>query len=296
MIDDRISQRTAILGALVLLAGCDTAPPAADAPIPFPPRTCEVTTASAAPTEAAPALDYTLVTGSPETIAEQYELPRYTNFYPPRTFAQMSELRDERWVPEGDTTPTARGTYEVSVFPCGETWTARQEAEANELIRKTREAAVRNGWTDFDTAVADGFHPMMGISDHWVNDEFANDGRVLDPERPEFLMFYDTDEGKVLSGIMYVMPGIGLRGPQIGGPQTIWHYHVMPAACYVNGIAVEVPGEDGRCARGVRSELSPEMVHVWFIDRKNGPFSSAMIPPPDVTGAPRRPAKPGPTS
>ncbi len=275
----RLARATLVLIATTLLA-CQTTPPEqASSKIPFPPKTCEVSGTAKAGTEKPSEFGFTLVTGSQETLTEQFEQPRYTNFFPPKTFAQMSELREESWTPEGDEVLTARGTYEVSVFPCGEEWTAKQEAEANDLIEKTREAAERLGWTDYDKAVADGFYPMMGISDHYVNDEFANDGRILDPERPEFLMYYDTPEGKVLSGIMYVMPGIGLRGPQIGGPQTIWHYHLMPATCYVNGIAVELPNEKGECSRGVWSEISPEMVHVWLIDRKNGPFSSAMIPP-----------------
>lgn len=277
-----------------ILAACERGPTeVTTAKIPFPPKSCEASAASAVGPQPVPdPVGFTLVTGSEETIGEQYTKARYTNFYPPRTFAQMSELRQEHWSPEGSEAPTARGTYEVSVFPCDEEWTAKQESEANELIERTRAAAERHGWTSYDKAIEDGFYPMMGISDHYVNDEYANDGRILDPDRPEFLMYYDTDEGKVLSGIMYVMPGIGLRGPQIGGPQTIWHYHVMPAACYVNGIAVERPDEDGNCSRGVKSELSPEMVHVWFIDRKNGPFSSAMIPPPETARkAPSKKAK-----
>lgn len=277
-----MQRHASLLVALVLTSACERN----DTPsaIPFPPRSCAVSPGTASGTEVPP-FDFTLVTGSPETLADQYTKPRYVNFFPPKTFAQMSELREENWSPESAGTPTRRGTYEVTVFPCDDTWTSHQQGEANELIEKTRKAAERHGWFDFDKAVADGFHPMLGISDHWVNDEFANDGRVLDPDRPEFLMYYDTEDGKVLSGIMYVMPGIGLRGPQIGGPQTIWHYHIMPPACYVNGIAVELPDENGRCRRGVKSEMSPEMVHVWFIDRANGPFSSAMLPPkrPDTT-------------
>jgi len=276
-----LSSQSLLLGVAAVLLGCTSRPePSVSTQIPFPPKTCQVDTSGAPKGMDVPEFDFTLVTGSQETLAEQWARPRYVNFFPPRTFSQMSELREESWTPEADQDRTTRGTYEVSVFPCEETWNEKQQNEANELIRKTREAAERHGWTDYDTAVADGFHPMMGISDHWVNDEFANDGRVLDPDRPEFLMYQETDDGMRLTGIMYVMPGIGLRGPQIGGAQTIWHYHVMPAACYVNGIAVERPDENGNCSRGVKSEVSPEMVHVWLIDRKNGPFSSAMVPPP----------------
>ncbi len=272
--------RAAWLVCLSFLAACESPPPPqTTSKIPFPPQTCEVDRRASEGQDPPARFDFTLATGSQDTLAEQYERPRYTNFFPPRTFAQMSELREEHWEPEGSEAPTARGTYEVSVFPCQDGWTTEQQRQASTLIEATRAAAERHGWTDYDRAVEDGFYPMMGLSDHYVNDEFANDGRILDPDRPEFLMYYDTADGKVLSGIMYVMPGIGLRGPQLGGPQTIWHYHVMPAACYVNGIAVERPGTDGSCSRGVRSEVSPEMVHVWFIDRKNGPFSSAMIPP-----------------
>ena len=45
--------------------------------------------------------------------------------------------------------------------------------------------------------------------------ERAADNRLLDPERPEFLMYYEMDGQPVLSGIMFVMPDIHARGPQI---------------------------------------------------------------------------------
>jgi len=230
----------------------------------------------------------TLVVGAPEMLAEQWKRPRWISFVPIRHHSTESESgvelvqptrKAEHWVPEVGASIEEMGIYETTVFPCEQAVTAEQKRAANRLVTESRAAAERNGWFDYDKAVADGFHRMGGISDHWVHDGFATDGRILDPERPEFLMFHEVNGKLTLTGYMFIMPSIEARGPQIGGPLTIWHYHTMPPACYDNGIVVAYPDEAGTCAEGTKSTKSSEMLHVWFIDRVDGPFASDMTPP-----------------
>ena len=55
---------------------------------------------------------------------------------------------------------------------------------------------------------------------------------MLDCDKPEFLMYYDTPQGKGLAGLMFYMDTPAGWGEQIGGPLTIWHYHVWaPIQC-----------------------------------------------------------------
>jgi hypothetical protein len=72
------------------------------------------------------------------------------------------------------------------------------------------------------------------------------------------------------------------RGPQIGGPLTIWHYHTwLRPQCVVDGLAVNW-SVDGKCKKGVPSQFSGEMVHVWLIDHPDGPYAGQMFLPNPV--------------
>jgi hypothetical protein len=69
------------------------------------------------------------------------------------------------------------------------------------------------------------------------------------------------------------------RGPQIGGPLTIWHYHTwLRPQCVVDGLSVNW-SVGGKCKRGVPSQYSGEMMHVWLVDHPLGPFASPMYLP-----------------
>src|SRR5262249_39751785 len=119
---------------------------------------------------------------------------------------------------------------------------------------------------------------------HCTNKAFVADDHLLDPERPEFLMYYDTPKGKRLAGYMYLVRTPEERGPQVGGPLTVWHYHVWRAPlCLLHGLlVVGKPEQEGRCASGIPARRSPEMLHVWFLDHPKGPFSTDMLLTPDA--------------
>lgn len=181
----------------------------------------------------------TLVVGDPGMLTEQYDRRRWVSFVSIRHAATASE----------DGVQMVEPTRKAELTPA-------QRRAANRLVTESRAAAERRGWFDYDTGVAGGFHRMAGISDHWVNDESATNGRILDPERLEFLMFHE-----------------------VGGPLTIWHYRLMPPACYEHGIVVTDADSEGACTAGRASGKSSEMLHVWCIDRVDGPFASDMTPP-----------------
>jgi len=173
--------------------------------------------------------------------------------------------------------------HEVTEFPDPLEPTPAQRAAAVDLVARTLAAAKEKGWFDHRNGVRDGYSLMFGDEVHYVNREYALDDVILDPERPEFLMYYDTDAGKVLAGVMFYTRSIDEWGPQIGGPLTVWHFHTWNREiCLAGGIfAVALP-ENGHCPLGIPSWRSPQMMHVWLLDHPDGPFASSMKLDPDL--------------
>jgi len=122
----------------------------------------------------------------------------------------------------------------------------------------------------FSTAVQRGFRSLDGM--HWYNAAFYTDDRVLDPARPEFVMY---DNAHRLLGAMFVEHG--RPGPQIGGPLTVWHTHCreqMP--CLLPGNRL-VPSEAAECAG--RPQVKDWMLHVWLVPNQLGAFGHQMVVP-----------------
>ncbi|MGI5160241.1 hypothetical protein [Microbispora sp. CA-102843] len=85
-----------------------------------------------------------------------------------------------------------------------------------------------------------------------ANPALLQDGLVLDPAKPEVLVYHG---GKTLLGAVFVMPP-GTRGPAIG-PLTPWHSHTCPLC--------DPPGET-------------DMLHVWLVDYPGGGFADISGP------------------
>lgn len=183
--------------------------------------------------------------------------------------------------------------WEVSQYPSGAQPTLEQQEAADQLIEDCERAVAKHGWEDFEKARADGFKLLTNDrGGHYYNLEYVTDDIVLDPERPEFLMYYGTPQGMRLVGFMFYVAELMDRGPQIGGPLTVWHYHLFSRAVCRLGLRRRVRGQDllplaeaderGRCALGVPIHRGPEMLHVWLIDHPLGPFGTRMHIPPEI--------------
>ena len=172
--------------------------------------------------------------------------------------------------------------YEITQFPGPEVTQVHEEA-ADALLVASHRAALENGWYDYEAGMASGYELQFNDEAHYVNREFLFDDGLLDPTRPEFLMYYDTSLGKRLVGFMFYVQNARARGPQVGGPLTTWHFHVWSSPhCFIGGIhAIGVPNAKGACERGRPASRSPEMLHVWLVDHPKGPFARRMrISPP----------------
>ena len=191
-------------------------------------------------------------------------------------------------------TPIEGDMVEVSQFEPETASTPEQLTAADSLVEEVKAAVEHNGWADFDKALADGFRRHEGDPIHYVNQEYLTDGSILDPTKPEYLVFIDrpTDvqlpKGageKVLAGVMFLMDTVEGRGPQPGGNEMIWHYHdfLGRGACLVEpGVALGRRAKDGSCDTGTLSQRSPEMIHVWIHDNPNGRFASSMALEPET--------------
>lgn len=165
--------------------------------------------------------------------------------------------------------------WEVSQYPPDTEPTPVQREAAADLVERCERAALQNGWEDKAKGLADGFTKVPHDRSHYYNEQFVMDDRILDPDRPEFLMY----RGKLLVGFMFYVRTRMERGPQIGGPLTVWHYHNWNhTGCLLRGmVPVGRPAIRGRCPkRLLPSYRSPEMLHVWLIDRPRGPFTTDM--------------------
>jgi len=165
--------------------------------------------------------------------------------------------------------------------------TPEQQKWADDFVGRCWDSARRHGWFDFSAAAADGYQLQWGDREHYVKRSFVFDDRILDPDRPEFLMYRDTPRGKLLVGFMFFTRSLDEHGPQPGGSLTPWHFHPWGRRgyCAEGGILpVSRPDDRGRCDRGEHVERSAEMLHVWFVDHPLGPYADAMLFP-DSTSA-----------
>ncbi len=145
--------------------------------------------------------------------------------------------------------------------------TAQQRAAADDLWRRTS-AALRR-YQDPTVAVAAGYaaEGIRGADFHADNPAYLKDGRVLDPERPETLVYTRRDDGSVvLLGAMFQTPGLREHGPAVGGPLTVWHAHAQICFGLLPPSLAGLTSPLGTCPAGaVTVPLTNEMIHVWTV-------------------------------
>jgi hypothetical protein len=160
---------------------------------------------------------------------------------------------------------------------------ARDVAEAAALVAETVRTLPR--FADVPTIEAMGYRTIADGDtsfEHFVNWDLVADGRVLDPDHPESLVFAvdPATRARTLSAAMFMAnPGDTLDTvPGLGGALLQWHIHDdlcfegEPRAWRVADVTE--PGT--ACRPGtVRLSLSTvPMVHVWIIPHRCGPFAA----------------------
>ena len=154
--------------------------------------------------------------------------------------------------------------------------TAEQQARAENLIANTLSHLPQYA----DTAVAEaaGYKSIQdGVTgyEHYINSEYRDDGKVLDPDRPESLVYQIRGGEKQLVAAMYMAePGTTLdTTPDIGGALTQWHIH--DNLCFTPaGQVAGITDAEGNCAPSLVKFDPVPMIHVWMVPHPCGPFAA----------------------
>ncbi len=97
--------------------------------------------------------------------------------------------------------------------------TTAQRRAADQLATATTKAMAR--YATLDAAVAAGYvvpKPGRGTDVHLEHKAFKSDGRVLDPQRPEMLVYAIEGGRATLLGVVFVMQEAGSPGPDRVAP------------------------------------------------------------------------------
>lgn len=154
--------------------------------------------------------------------------------------------------------------------------TPQQQARAENLIANTLSHLPQ--YAETAAAEAAGYRSIRdGVTgyEHYINSEYRTDGKVLDPDRPESLVYQVRDGEKQLVAAMYMAePGTTLdTTPDIGGPLTQWHIH--DNLCFTPaGQVAGITDAEGSCAPPLVKFDPVPMIHVWLVPHPCGPFSA----------------------
>lgn len=145
---------------------------------------------------------------------------------------------------------------------------------AEDLIARTASALPR--WADVGVARAEGFRSIGDAFtgfEHLVHPVWAADAVVLDPERPESLVYRVTDAGHELVSAMFMLPpGTTMADvPDLGDERAVWHTH--DDLCFSREGVLAGRLVDGVCRPGGVHVPTPPMMHVWIVPHPCGPFA-----------------------
>jgi hypothetical protein len=159
--------------------------------------------------------------------------------------------------------------------------TAGELEAAAQLVADVRAGAAR--FEDINAAEQEGYRLLVGGRNgmsHWINGAYHADGRIVDPDRPESLMYLRMSDGSwKLVGVMFLMPTRDEPGPRVAGPLTAWHAHNNLCMNSSVGRITALADANGNCPAGTaHMGKTSEMMHVWLVDNPNGVFSDEMEP------------------
>jgi hypothetical protein len=114
--------------------------------------------------------------------------------------------------------------------------------------------------------------------EHYTNWSYINDGHILDPMKPESVV-YEVRNGKQTAvAAMYQLPfgSTFANVPDVGGPLTQWHVHRN--LCLTDNpqqkLVVGITSLDGACPAGTSKAGNIPMLHVWTVPNPCGPFAA----------------------
>ncbi len=147
-------------------------------------------------------------------------------------------------------------------FPDVAAATKEQRTKARRLLEESLASTLQ--YRDPERAKRDGYRLNLdeaGIYAHANNPHYNRDGMVLNPSKPESLVYLKGPHGSLtLVGVLYQTDG--QPGPEIGGPITRWHFHDNCIDAVTRKRIGPAQGE--ACPDGSFFRRTNEMMHVWF--------------------------------
>jgi hypothetical protein len=162
---------------------------------------------------------------------------------------------------------------------CEPGYTKAEQTRAETLLRATLKDLPQ--FSSVAVAEADGYRSIgdaLTGDEHFVNWSYVNDGKILDPKKPESIVFQVRGGKKTAVAAMYMLPfGSKFKDvPDVGGALTQWHVHRdlcltdNPMQKIVSGLTTV----DGTCPPGTEKAGDTPMLHVWIIPNQCGPFAA----------------------
>ena len=152
-----------------------------------------------------------------------------------------------------------------------------EQARAENLIAIT--LAELPQFADYKYAESQGFRSIgdgFTGDEHFINRTNMADGKMLDPDYPESLVYKPNPDGtKTLTAAMFMAePGVTLETvPNVGGKLTQWHIHNN--LCFtVEGDVRGLTNPDGSCTAPLVKGNEAPMIHVWIVPHRCGPFAA----------------------
>ncbi len=168
--------------------------------------------------------------------------------------------------PVAGTTPGhSHGSDTTSVTP-------EQQAAADKLASEVKTGTAR--FSDFKVAEKEGYKQITPYINgkfgpaHFHNVAYVADGKLLDPTKPEDLVYLKMPNGQMiyLGAMFLAAPG---TGPAPGGSITSWHSH--DKLC-IGQNSVKGKSTNGTCPAGTAA-IQQEMLHVWTFNNPDGTFA-----------------------
>jgi hypothetical protein len=130
-------------------------------------------------------------------------------------------------------------------------------------------------------AYAAGYRSIGDAStgdEHYVNWSYVDDGHILDPARPESVVYEVRNGQQVAVAAMYMLPFDSTFAdvPDVGGALTQWHVHrnLCLTESPTHKVLSGVTSPNGICPPGTNKAGNTPMLHVWIVPNPCGPFAA----------------------
>lgn len=151
--------------------------------------------------------------------------------------------------------------------------TASQLRAAADFHARVVEATRR--YEDITVALAAGYvqitQDLPGIAAHFYHPGYARDGELMNPDKPETLLYTKRLDGTWrLVGVMFTSERVTDAPPSYFGPLDVWHRHEN--LCFLPSGRVSVTPNAAACS-GLFVPVTPWNLHVWTVEGSSGVFA-----------------------